>query len=366
MTETSRLQPIANYLNTQFEHINTVSKDYKSALKNAKEIFAYTEELHNTMKQITELPKSYKERISEPERRQLRAEQDTIMNKLKKMQIDMEKREQMVMHPEMTTLENKNVTDNTNNEESASSASNENEENTNTSVLNATSDKSPSSIIQKPQTETRKTKTSLIHKLAEWSDSEQDVTADIDQLSSSTLPDSSETSPSPSIKEINPEIDAIKNTLDKNTLEKNDTSDSTFESHNGLNKRSFADSDSSSRLSRLESILNTDSSSNQEDNNQEDKNRRVRKDKIQLQKNDTAFIDAHALQDNTLLTPSIVNQKDSSQRLQKISKQVSPAQKVSAITPAQFTLLSLPSHITDAQKRRGKIAAKIIRKNTKA
>lgn len=360
MTESSRLQPITNYLNAQFEHLNSVSKDYKSSLKNTNEIFAYTEELHNTLKKITDMPQKHKDRISEQERLRLLAEQDALMQKLKTMQSDIEKSERNMAGHEIVhqseqgnTQTNKKVLPETKSIPIANSVS-ASQYLHNTSVGN---EELSASVETQPSNEENEEKNPKKKDNIEWaSDSDKNVSADVEELSSSKLPESSTT-------ETTEEHQGKDRTEKTNSFRQ---SDSMSASRYPYKRRSAEDTESFSRISRLDSILNTDRPLNLPDENRKDKTRKdkTRKDKIQLSNNDPV-LSTHdrSPQDITLITPSIVNQPGSlrQQKIPKSNQALSLGlKKKKNIIPDQITLLSLPSHITDAQKRRGKIVAKIV------
>ena len=419
MADTNHFTPITNYLNSKLENIHALSNDYKTSLKQTKQLFAYTEELHHTMKQITELPKKYKDTINEKERLQLRKEQDDIMRKFKDMKREIESNEYMTPNNSIytqhkdehimnendvvegnaeddnkTTNDDDETTDDETTDNEGETTDNEGEttdddgdttdSDTENNTKNKTSKKNTnhSSTNDKEEQEDdldnadkqdKQEHTNETTPVNAWSSQTNDnVTADIKSLSSYSLPDTSDTSSQTQIDKKHQIQDTLK-------------SDSAQNPSNLLSKLSNSEPNetarenlSSSRLSRLDSIFDTDSS-RQATLPKDASVSSTRKDKIQLSSNKNAsadHVDNNSAKDITLLTPSVLTAQDAlrkqktrfskknntDMRQSTTTTQTPKANKPNQanMTPEQITLLSLPSHMSNAQKRRGKIAPKMI------
>ena len=407
MADTNHFTPITNYLNSKLENIHALSNDYKTSLKQTKQLFAYTEELHHTMKQITELPKKYKDTITEQERLQLRKEQDDIMRKFKDMKREIESNEYMTPNNSVYTTQHKdehimnendvvegNAEDDNKTTDDDNKTTNDDDETTDddgdttdsdteNNTKNKTSKKNTnhSSTNDKEEQEDdldnadkqdKQEHTNETTPVNAWSSQTNDnVTADVKSLSSYSLPDTSDTSSQTQMDMKRPTQGTMK-------------SDSAQNPSNLLSKLSNSEPNetarenlSSSRLSRLDSIFDTDSS-RQATLPKDASVSSTRKDKIQLlsKKTSANHVDKNSAKDITLLTPSVLTAQDAlrkqktrfskknntDMRQSTTTTQTPKANKPNQanMTPEQITLLSLPSHMSNAQKRRGKIAPKMI------
>lgn len=415
MADTNHFTPITNYLNSKLENIHALSNDYKTSLKQTKQLFAYTEELHHTMKQITELPKKYKDTITEQERLQLRKEQDDIMRKFKDMKREIESNEYMAPNNSIYTqhkdehimnendvvegnAEDDNKTTNDDGEttdDDGDATDSDTDSDTENNTKNKTSKKNTnhSSTNDKEEQEDdldnadkpdnadkqdnadnqdKQEHTNETTPVDAWSSQTNDeVTADVKSLSSYSMPDTSDTSSQTQMDMKRPTQGTMK-------------SDSAQKPSNLLSMLSNSEPNetarenlSSSRLSGLDSIFDTDSS-RQTSQPKDASVSSTRKDKIQLlsKKASADHVDNNSAKDITLLTPSVLTTQDASRkqktrfstktntdtRQSTTTTQTPKANKPNQanMTPEQITLLSLPSHMSNAQKRRGKIAPKMI------
>lgn len=328
------LDNIVEWMDTSLHTFKNVSADYKHTTENTKKMFAYTTELHRVVKRVMDVSTAYSDRMTETERVALRKEQDDMMLQLRNMQRE---------------IEGYN--------ESVQSESDDNNQSTGTPLQqppvhndlpprdNDTQSTQSIQSLQRAKTvaddpKTHRTQSTHNEHTDMWNTPDRDVSARVEDAPSSELPSSS---------------------TDRGvSIPTGNTRASASSSDRGSYQSYSEDQDDSSRVSQLESIMNSPlpSSVAHRASTRKDKIQRSKLKERDVQKTtDTEWSSALLSKDQE----SPLNRRASKQRTVSNTKgEGKQKRSVATILPSQITLMTLPSHFSDAQKRRGKMIPQLV------
>jgi hypothetical protein len=398
MTDANQLQQITRYLNTQFEDFQKVSEQYTSSQKNTRELFEYTKVLHTTLKDIAALPQKYQHRLSEKELTLIQTEHDKIMRDVRHMQHEIGEDVQTLTAnattkprqiqtnstvetepPQSTTADadddddDADDDDDDDDDDDAAQLGNGGEEATggreDQRLTGARKKKEKEQEKEKEKTPEGKSSKQPEHRTDHNTSSDVGVTADVELLHpTNTLGTSSSATYPSALSQLNRNGSVVHN----------DNSDYDSDSDSGkTSNHSYDDSESSSRLSRLESSITQTphttpdaaaaaaaaAAAGKDEAERTPTPNQNRKDKLRLPQKNAHEVEQPVLNPMELTTPSLVAPAATAlQRRQKMlasnATNASPtSNRTKARLPTQYTLMSLPSHISDAQKRQGRIQA---------